>query len=1065
VAQKKPELHGMIISDTSIKQPVFVTMLMLLVLVLGGLSFSLLPINLLPDFELTTINVSIRYPGASPPSVAEQVVIPVEDEISTISGVEHITSQASQGIATITVEFPNNVSVDDAEQDVREAVNTALPDLPDQVEDPVFQQLGPEAQPVLTIAISEQGDRSPLELRQLVANEIEPQVQQVEGVGSVEISGGRERQINVLLDLFQIKARQIAPSQVVNTIAMANTELGLGDVGTESGEIGLRAPSIIQQPQDIADLQIIGTDYPVRAVATITDGTAEVERYARLNGNPAITLEVFEQSDANTVAVAEAARAQLEETLAGYANISFTVVQDSSTFVRETTRSSLTELVVATASAMVIVFIFFRNVRNTVVTVVGLPVILIGTFAAFQVFGMTINIITLQALAVSVGLVIDDTIVVRENIFRHMERGKPPALAASDGTAEVSTSVLAMTLTVIAAFVPIIFTTGTTGVIFAAFGITIASAVALSLVEAFTLAPMLSAHLFKQQASKQQQRSDKATGSDQQQPDEHKDAEEDELSRYERGYERLLAWSLRRRLLIVLLAIGVFVASVYVASQLQFSFFPNQDEGEFYLGFELEPGSTLDQTDELARRAENMLLDMPEVDIVQTTVGGAGTAEQAELFVKLEETGNTREFAQQMREELAFLPELAIALPGGGAPASTRVTGRDIQLGLESTRPVEELGPLAQQAADAVAEVPGLVDIDTTYEPGSPELQFFARPDKIGDFGLTNNDIATSVRTLIDGTEAATFEDNGEDVPIQVRLQPEDRASVQDLREISVPTPSGTVQLEALVDIQQASSPTTIRRYDRINQVIVGANTAPDRNANEARDDIRAQIEQLNLPANVSTSFVGSAQNLGEGFNTLFIAMGLSVLFIYMVLASQFNSFWQPLVIMTAIPFSFVGAFLGLRFMNLDLDILGMIGLILLLGLVVKNSLLMVDVTNQLRTRGYARNPALARAGALRLRPILMTALSLIAGNLPIAIGLGEGTGVRRGLSVVVIGGMISATLLTLLIVPTAYSLVEGVLRRIGGLFRRRPRSEEQPEKEEKQQQAAAHQPSPERSS
>jgi HAE1 family hydrophobic/amphiphilic exporter-1 len=448
----------------------------------------------------------------------------------------------------------------------------------------------------------------------------------------------------------------------------------------------------------------------------------------------------------------------------------------------------------------------------------------------------------------------------------------------------------------------------------------------------------------------------------------------------------------------------------------------------------------LEQTNELARRAEEALLAKPEVETVQTTVGDAGNAERAELFVQLEETGNTPEFAQQVREELAFLPEATIALPGGGAPASTRVTGRDIQLSLEATRPVEELGEFAQQAASVMAGMPGLTDVDTTYEPGSPELQFFARPDKIGDFSLTNNDIATSVRTLIDGTEATTYQENGEDVPVMVRLQPDDRATVEDLRALSVPTPAGTVQLESLVDIELSSSPTTIRRYDRINQVIVGANTEPGRNANAARDDIRAQVAQLDLPADVSTGFVGSTQDVSQGFNSLLIAMALSALFIYMVLASQFNSFWQPLVIMIAIPFSFVGAFIGLLMLDLDLDLLGLIGLVLLLGLVVKNSLMMVDVVNRLRAEGEERNRALARAGALRLRPILMTALTLIAGNLPIAIGFGEGTEVRRGLSVVVIGGMISATLLTLLIVPTAYSLVEGLLNGIGNLFKRKPK-------------------------
>jgi HAE1 family hydrophobic/amphiphilic exporter-1 len=1055
-SNNRNDLHGMIVSDTAIRQPVLVTMVMLLIIVLGGLAFAILPVNLFPDFNVTVVSVTMRYPGASPESVADQVAQPVEDEISGISGVEHITSRSSQGIAIFTVEFGNQVNADDAEQDVREAVNTALPDLPEQVEDPVYDQVDPATLPILSVAVTSEGTRTPLELRQLIDDEIVPRVQQVSGVGSVEVSGGRERQINVFLDLRELQGRAIAPSQVVNTIQRANTELGLGDIRSATSEINLRAPSIIQEPQDITELQLIESEVYLWQLADVEDGTAEVDRYARLNGEPAITLDIRKQSGTNTVEVADAARATLQQVFADYPELGYAIPQDSSDFVRETTRSALTELVVATLSAMFIVFIFFRNVRNTVVTVLGLPVILIGTFAALQVSGMTINIITLQALAVSVGLVIDDTIVVRENIFRHMERGEAPRQAASQGTAEVSTSVLAMTLTVIAVFVPIIFTQGTTGVIFQAFGITIASAVAISLVEAFTLAPVLSAYFFKQQQPK--------TGNDAKQAgEEHGGAgeEEKELSRVERGYERLLRWSLHHRLVIVGMAVLVFIASAYVAAQLTFSFLPQQDEGEFYMGFELPPGAPLEVTNELAERAEALLLEQPRVQTVQTTVGGGGNAERAEFFVKLEETGYTNRFIEEVRPKMDFLPDLSFTMPQQ-QNTSTDVTGRDIQLSLESAMPLDELGPLAQDVSTTIQQVSGLADLDSTYRPGSPELRFYARPSKLGDYNLTNDQIATSVRTLIDGTEAATFQKNGEEVPIVVRLRPGDRANVEDLQNISVPTPYGIVPLVNLVDVEQGSSPTTIRRYDRRNQVIIGANTEQGRNANEARSEITALLAERDLPAGVTTRFVGSAEDLGEGFQTLFIAMGLSVLFIYMVLASQFGSFWQPLVIMTAIPFSFVGAFLALRLLNLDLDITGMIGLILLLGLVVKNSLLLVDFTNRLRASDRERDAALARAGAVRLRPIMMTALSLIAGNLPIAIGLGEGSEVRRGLSVVVIGGMVSATLLTLLIVPTAYSLFDAVLQRIRRLFGQQQPSRvgeptEQPApQQQKQQQAGA---------
>jgi HAE1 family hydrophobic/amphiphilic exporter-1 len=694
-------------------------------------------------------------------------------------------------------------------------------------------------------------------------------------------------------------------------------------------------------------------------------------------------------------------------------------------------------LIVATGAAMLIVFLFFRNLRNTIVTALGLPVILIGTFAALQLFDMSINLVTLLALSLSVGLVIDDAIVVRENIFRHVERGEIPMIAASRGTAEVSLSVVAMTLTVIAVFLPVTFTTGITGIIFGAFGITIVCAMTISIFEAFTLAPMTSAHFFQSKHPAQQTSVEPAAEptNDLDLPDEA----HEELDWMARGYGRLLAWSLRHRLVIVVLTILILGASIYVASGLQFAFFPTQDQGEFAMSFEMPPGTPLDETDEMARQAEEVLLESPAVEAVQTTVGSGGSPEVAEFFVRLHEDEPTQATQAELRPQLDFLPRLAFSLPDI-AGSNTGVTGRQLQLSIQTTGSLDELTPLLQQLQGEAQQVPGLVDIDTTYTPGKPELQFFLDPTKAGDLNLTNDDIATSVRTLIEGDTATTFRQSGEDTDVVVRLQPGDRAGVADIRAISVPTISGSVPIGSLVDIELTTGPTTIRRYNRLTEVLVGANVV-DRNINEVRQELQARLDQIELPENVEVGFVGEVEDQQEGFATLLVAMGLSILFVYMVLASQFGSFFQPFVIMLAMPFSFIGSFLALRLVGLELDIFGMIGLIMLMGLVVKNSILLVDFTNQLRQGGMSKHDALEHAGAIRLRPILMTALSLIAGSLPIAIGMGEGSEVRRGLSIVVIGGMVTSTLLTLLVVPTAYSLLEGLTRRVGGLFRRKSSS------------------------
>jgi HAE1 family hydrophobic/amphiphilic exporter-1 len=498
----------------------------------------------------------------------------------------------------------------------------------------------------------------------------------------------------------------------------------------------------------------------------------------------------------------------------------------------------------------------------------------------------------------------------------------------------------------------------------------------------------------------------------------------------------MLMWSLRRRWVVVVIALAVFVLSGWAATGLKFNFFPQTDSSEFAMSFELPPGSTLEETDALARRAEEVLLKDPAVEAVQSTVGGAGTTETTQFYVKLHEGEPTVATEERLRPQLGFLPTLIFGKPGFGG-ATTDINSRDIQISVQTTRPLAELQPVLQQLQSSTQGLSYLTDIDTTFKPGKPELQFHLDPAKIGNLGYTNDQIAASVRALINGDRATTFRKDGKDTDVVVRLKPGDRVGVDAIRGLTIPTQSGSVPLSTLGTVELTGGPTSIRRYDRQNQVLIGANVQ-GRNVSEVQQELDAGIKQLNLPPDVTVSFVGFAQSQNEGFTTLFIAMGLSILFVYMVLASQFGSFLQPFVIMLAMPFSFIGAFLALRLTNIELSIFGMIGLIMLLGLVVKNSILMVDFTNRLISAGMDKDTALGRAGAIRLRPILMTTIALVVGSLPAAIGLGEGAEIRRALSVVVIGGLITSMFLTLLVVPTAYSLLESATRRVGNLFRRR---------------------------
>lgn len=1050
---KREQLNGMPISDTSIRQPVFITMLMLLAVTFGLLSFNTMPVNLLPDINLPIVAVTVSYPGAGPTSVVEQVTKPIEQSINTINGIKHITSTSSDGQALFILEFQEGTDVNQAEQDIRGKINLIRNSLPRDIREPIYQRFDPNQAPIMTVAISPQTAIEPLALRTIIEDDIAPRLQRATGVGSVTIQGGLTRQINVFMQLDKLQAYGLIPAQLIASLQSANANLGLGSIDAGTQSISLRAPSMLNSINDIANTPITGTSYTIGDVATVEEGIADQTSYTRLDGIDAILLEVRKQSGTNTVAVADAVKAELANVFGSRSDLSYIIPRDQSVSVRESVISSLEELIFASIAALIVVFLFFRDIRNTLITMAGLPIILIATFAFMPLFGLTINLITLLALSLVVGLVIDDAIVVRENIFRHTLRGETPRMASSRGTAEVSLSVIAMTLTVVAVFVPVTFTSGTTGIIFKSFGITVAVSILLSLVEAFTFAPMLSANLFRSRAKQEDAHHHAPAGHqvikiDEDDPNASLLHEANEspgrLGEWYSGLlERLLATK-RNRVLTMVGAIVVLLLSFVVAGQLKFTFFPAEDPHEYVMGFEMPPGTTLAETNKMALRVEEILLADPDIESVISSVGFIGNPERAEFSVKLK--GKTPTIASQnaVRAKVAFAPNLAFAVPSFQG-SSTGVTGRTLQLSLQSNRPLEEIAPYADQITAQMSQIPGVVDVGTNYTPGKPELRLLADPVRIGDLGLTNQDIASSVRALINGERATVLRRNGIDTDVVVRLAESDRSDATDLGNIVIPTRSGSVALSSLGQFELASSPVTIRRYDRLNQLLIGANLQ-EVNINDTQTQVRAIVAGLNMPDHVTWKFTGQSEQQTEGFGSLILAMVLSVLFVYMVLASQFGSFSQPIIIMLAMPFSFIGAFLGLLLTGTDLDITGMIGLIMLLGLVTKNSILLVDFTNRLRQAGMSKHEALRVAGGVRLRPILMTTFALVAGAIPVAfgihvIGTGQGGEFRRGLATVLIGGLLTSMFLTLFVVPVAYSLLESLTAR----FRRTPADAETP--------------------
>ena len=1039
--ESREKLNGMGISDTAIRQPVFITMMMLLAITFGILSYNTLPVNLLPDINLSIVAVTVNYPGAGPSSVVEQVAKPIEQAVNTLSGIKHITSTSSDGQVVLVLEFNEGIDATQAEQDVRGKINTIRNSLPRDVREPVYLRFDPNQAAIISIAISPKTATDPLVLRDIIDNEIVPRLQSANGVGSVTVQGGLTRQINVNMQLDKLQAYGLIPAQLIGALQSANANLGLGSITAGSQDISLRAPSMLNSIDDIGKIQITGSNYTINDVATISEGVADEVNYTRLDGKDSIILDVRKQSGTNTVQVGNAVKDQLTKIFASRSDLTYIVPRDQSVSVNESVISSLEELIFAAIAALIIVFIFFRDVRNTLITMAGLPIILIATFAIMPFFGLTINLITLLALSLAVGLVIDDAIVVRENIFRHTVRGESARVASSKGTAEVSLSVIAMTLTIVAVFVPVTFATGTTGIIFKSFGITVAIAMMLSLIEAFTFAPMLSANLFRTKAQKpeDQHAVTNVVEIDETDPNASLLHEANESpGALGEWYGELLRRSLstrRNRILVMVVALAVLVASFGVAGKLKFSFFPSEDPHEYIMGFEMPPGTTLKETNAMALRVESVLLAEPNVVSVISNIGFAGNPERGEFSVKLKGKANTIDAQNEVRAKLGFAPSLAFGVPSFQG-SSTGITGRTLQVSLQSNRPLEELAPLAEQFRAKIVPIPGLVDLASNYNPGKPELRLLADPARIGDLGLTNQDIASSVRALINGERATVLRRNGIDTDIVVRLQPADRSDAASLGNIIIPTRSGSVALSSLGQFELSNSPVTIRRYDRLNQILLGANLE-ELNINDAQTLVTAAVADITLPADVTWGFTGQSQQQTDGFTSLILAMGLSILFVYMVLASQFGSFSQPIVIMMAMPFSFIGAFLGLILTGTDLDITGMIGLIMLLGLVTKNSILLVDFTNRLRRAGLEKHEALRVAGSVRLRPILMTTFAIVAGSMPVAFGLhifgtGQGGEFRRGLATVLIGGLLTSMVLTLFVVPAAYSLLESFTSRFG---------------------------------
>jgi len=1020
------------LSNLSIRRPVLATMMVLSLVTLGIFSYRRLSVDLWPKVEFPFVSITTEYPGASPEAVEREVTKKIEESVNSVEGVKRIFSYSNEGFSQVFIEFQLNTKIMDDVADVRAKMDAIRRDLPNDIDPPVIGRFDPASQPIMSFSVRGPG-WSLRDLTRLAEETISRRIQNVQGVGSVRVAGGVRREVHVLLLPDRMNALGISPDMVVSALERENANVPVGRVQRGSREDLVRVQGRIAQPKDFGNVAVAvrnGTTVRLSQVARIEDAQEEERDAAFVNGERAVTIEVRKVAGGNTVDIADqvnAAVAELNRTLPRGAKL--TMIEDNSIWIRHSVDDVQKTLVEGAILAVLIVFIFLNSWRSTVITGLTLPVSVISAFLAFYAFGFTLNIMTLMALSLVIGILIDDAIVVRENIVRHVELGEDHMEAARNGTAEIGFAVLATSLSIISVFVPVAYMGGIVGRFFFQFGIVVAFAVLVSLFVSFTLDPMLSSRWYDPMAE---------GGSHEGPVGRLLKRFNDWFATVSQRYRGLILWSLRHRLL----AVGIATLSFFAAIAMPMlgavggEFMPRSDESQTNVEFETPVGSSIAYTESKGLEISRWLEKRPEVAYTYLTVGGAAQnneVNRGSIFIKMVPRHDRRlsqqEFETDIRKTLSrFTDSRARVLQSGAvggsmAPIVINLNGPDLA----------ELRHISDEAIAAIRDVPGLVELHSSLEGRKPEWIVKVDRDLASQVGLSIGQVGASLRPVLSGEKAGDWEDEtGLAHDVVVRLAPEFRESSQDLLRLPVATSqvdraTGApvmVPLGQVATLTRGGAPAQIDRQ-RLERVATIEGNFQGRPLTDVTTDIRKRLEALTLPPGYRFDFGGEQQDFEETVGYMLESLAMAVVFLYIILASQFGSFIRPLAIMLSLPLSLVGVMLALTIARGSLNIMSMIGIIMLMGLVTKNAILLVDFANQARERGLDRTAALVDAGQLRLRPIVMTTLAMIFGMIPTALALGEGGEFRAPMAHAVIGGLITSTLLTLVVVPVVYTYLD----------------------------------------
>lgn len=1008
----------------SVKKPVTITMMILIVIVLGVVSFSKLHLDLLPQMELPYVMVQTSYSGAGPEEIENMVSKPLEQTLSTVENIDGIMSISNEGSSILLMQFNFGTDMDDVMLQMREKIDMIKGYLPDGTTSPLVLKLDPNAMPIIQLAVSSKADI--YTTQKLAEDVISPRIERIEGTASAGVSGGLEQEIEIMLKEEVLKGYNLSSSYIAQMLQAANINLPGGTVKKGNNELTVRTIGEFKSLEEIRNLEIPltkGGTVRLTDIADVRLNNKEQASITKLDGKEVVQISVMKQSDGNTVNVAAAVNEELEKIKQEYPDINIVTVFNQADYINFAIDNLVNTAMIGGILAVIILLVFLRSFKTTLVIALSIPISIITTFVMLYFAGITLNMMTIGGLALGIGMLVDNSIVVLENIYRNRSLGMDRIKASIDGANEVSMAVTSSTLTTVAVFIPIVFAGGLAAAIFKDFALSIVIALFSSLIVALTMVPMLSSKLVSV-----------------------KNLESEEAQEKKHGllvviYKKVLSWSLRHRFVTIAISIAMFVVSVLMVASVGAEFFPATDQGMINVTVSLPAGSEIEQVDDVLKEVQTSVQEIPEVVSVFTSAGSGGTmgiggdSGTGAMTVILSDLNERDRSAKEISDEIR---EIAKDVPG----AEISVSESSMMMGMSSGAisisvkgdDIDTLRNIGDDFKDIIEKVDGTREVTTSYDDGIPQVQIIADRGIASQYGLTTAQIGSSVSGVLSGSNVTKFKIDGDELDVVLKGDNMYGQSMSLLGILPVPTPAGSnVPLSEIAEIKVEEGPISITRENQI-RVLTVSGSVVGRDIQSVSSEIESLLKQYEMPSGYSYAFGGETEQIEETFTDLAMVMLVAIVLVYMIIAAQFESLIQPLSIMFSVPLALSGGFIGLFITGLPLNVIGIIGLIILVGIVVNNAIVLVDYINNRRSRGEERNAAIMKAGPIRIRPIMMTALTTILGLVPMAMGIGEGAELTQSMGVVVIGGLSLSTVLTLVVVPVMYTIFDDIT----GFFKRK---------------------------